>query len=191
MFTITKTNYLKNQFDQIPQGFRIFLTRAFFIFIAWKILYYSVLFPTRFPERQLTTITARVTAWVYQQITHTTSSVIFTDGQSQGHLITSVYVNNVPIINIGDGCNAFSLFVIYTAFLFCLRSSINRKLFFIFLGLPVIFITNTFRCVVLLYLKSINNHFFDFFHHYLFYVLVYGIIFFLWWLYSQKINFAS
>jgi exosortase/archaeosortase family protein len=74
------------------------------------------------------------------------------------------------------------MMVLYVGFIFCFPSGLRRKLWFSLLGLAFIYIINVFRCVGLVLIAHDNDlrKWFDFAHHYLFVIIVYGFIFLLW-----------
>ncbi len=161
------------------------------IFICWKLLYHLILYPNQFPDKQLTYTTAACVGFLYEKIWQKDIEPQFLPITSDGMTRTSVIVNGRPVINVADGCNALELYIVYIGFVLCLQSKIKDKLRYITIGLVSIFFLNILRCLALLWLKDINNDFFYFAHHYLFYMVVYSFIFFLWFLYVKNIRIAA
>ena len=169
----------------IPPVVKRFLLRALIIFICWKLLYHPFLFPVRVPDKQLTHITADVTAWVYKIIIGGEISITETP---RGEFPKAIfYINGQRGIGIADPCNGLELYVLYIGFLFCLPQPKKKMLLYITGGLAVIFVLNILRCVALAWLNLHDYAVADFAHHYLFKMIVYGVIFYLWVLYSKKV----
>lgn len=89
-------------------------------------------------------------------------------------------------MHIADGCNGLELYILYLGFLVAIPSSVKRKLFYGVFGALVIYLVNMFRCVGLAYMAIYWRDQFDFAHHYLFKVIVYGTIFLLWMGFAEK-----
>jgi exosortase/archaeosortase family protein len=185
--------YLKTKsiLNTIPTEIRTFLIRAGVIFITWKLLYHLLLFPTRFPDKQLTQLTAAATSIVYTTLNNNTTAVYretVKPGRYNKNAVVSVaviYINNKRGIGIADGCNGLELYVLYIGFLFCFPFHLKRKLIYTLFGICGIFIMNTLRCYGLTYLFLHNYSIAEFAHHYLFKIIIYAAIFFTWTKYAK------
>lgn len=179
--------FLKERVKSIlPTDVKLFLTRAFIIFICWKLLYHLVLFPIRTPDRQLTNLTAMSSAFLYRSLLDE-PSVIFKEEYGEIDFPkAALYINNKRAIGIADPCNALELFVLYIGFIFCLPTTIKRQVTFIIFGIIGIFIANSFRCLGLAWLNFHHYSIADFAHHYLFKMIIYAMIFYAWMIYSKK-----
>jgi len=87
---------------------------------------------------------------------------------------------------VGDNCNGFKLFSIFSIFIIAFPGNQNSKFWFIPFGLIVIHLANIIRVMSLLLINDYNPAYLDFNHNYTFTVFVYGIIFLLWLLWIKK-----
>ncbi|WP_207495304.1 archaeosortase/exosortase family protein [Aridibaculum aurantiacum] len=166
-------------FKQMPEAVKSILLKALTLFIIWKLLYHLVLYPFRFPDRDLTQLTAAHTSWLYN-ILLPGSNATLKHEELPDFTKTSLLVNNKTAVGIADGCNALEIHVLYVGFLLCIPASRNKKLAYIILGIAGIYILNLFRCFGLAWLYLHNYSIANFAHHYLFKMIIYGIIFFTW-----------
>jgi exosortase/archaeosortase family protein len=107
------------------------------------------------------------------------------------YLKTTIFADGMKLIGIADGCNGLSLFILFIGFLIAYPASLWLKIRYGFLGLILIVLVNILRCTGLAMFAYFNPKVLFFAHHYLFKVMVYGIVFFLWVRFTQinqKIN---
>lgn len=176
---------MKETFSSIPAFVKTFLTRALVLFILWKLLYQLVLYPTRFPDQQLTRATASSTSFLFKHLLGE-NDIELKDERRNESSRTIVYISGKKVIGIADGCNGLELYVLYIGFLYCVPLGIKKQLLFTAIGIVLIFITNSFRCFGLVWLFRNQYSIADFAHHYIFKMAIYGLVFYLWVLYSKK-----
>ena len=87
---------------------------------------------------------------------------------------------------VGDECNGFKLFSIFSIFVIAFPGSWKTKLWFIPTGLIFIHLANIIRVMALLLIYDAYPAALDFNHLYTFTIFVYAIIFLLWWWWSKK-----
>lgn len=81
---------------------------------------------------------------------------------------------------VGDHCLGIAAMSIFTLIIIFLKGPLKHKVWFILLGLSLIFLANWIRIVGLAFMLKIGSAaFFQFNHKYTYLVLVYGLIFFL------------
>lgn len=177
---ISMITAIKEQYQRIPCSLQIFLKRAIIIFIIWQVLYQFILSPDRLLDKWLTDITAIITAQLVS-IFISPATVTFSI------LSATISINGERSLSIADGCNALELYIIYLGFIIAMPSNIRRLLSFAILGVASIFTLNIFRCFSIAWLHIHHPQWVDFAHHYLFYLIVYGFIFYLWTLYCKNI----
>lgn len=93
---------------------------------------------------------------------------------------------------VGDNCNGFKLFSIFSIFLLAYPGSSWSKLWYIPLGIILIHLANIVRIMALFIISDHHPEWLDFNHLYTFTAFVYGVIFLLWivWIkrYGTKLN---
>ena len=87
---------------------------------------------------------------------------------------------------VGDECNGFKLFSIFSIFIIAFPGRIKDKLWFIPLGMIAIHLANIIRVISLLLIYESYPTSLDFNHLYTFTIFVYSIIFIFWWWWAKK-----
>ncbi len=180
---MNKVSFLNNSANIIPASVRVFLIRAFIIFVCWKLLYYLILLPARIPDRQLTILTAQTTSLLFN-ILHSSRSAFKEQQNTQGHT-TVFFIDGQRAIGIADRCNALELIILYIGFLLSVPLGWKKQLTYLVTGTLGIFILNVLRCYALALLNLHNSPVADFAQHYLFTTFIYGLIFLTWIKYSK------
>lgn len=181
----------KTTWLSIPDEVRDFLKRALLIFVVWKLLYGFILFPLRFPDKQLTHVTSGGTrlflSLVYPANTFSVETVKRTDSADKvlSFDFDDILMNGAKIVGIADGCNGLELFVLYLSFLCCVPAAAKRMTLFSFGGLVIIYVANILRCGGIAAMNIKHHSAVEIAHHYVFKILVYGLIFGLWMLYLK------
>ncbi len=103
------------------------------------------------------------------------------------HVVLFMDGGNYRGIWVGDECNGFKLFSIFTIFILAFPGNIKKKAWFIPLGLVIVHLANVIRVAGLVLINNYYPKFLDFNHLYTFTVFVYGIIFLLWYWFAKKI----
>jgi exosortase/archaeosortase family protein len=173
---------------KIPTTVKLFLLKISFLFLSWELLYIGFLSPLRIPDAQITNITAAGTASL---LSFFYPSDHFESKAEPNEIAFSqketVYINHFKLIGIADACNALELQVLYVGILVCLQKFSLKTVAFILIGVPIISICNIIRCSIIGWL-NITRHL-DlsvFAHHYLFKIIMYGLIFFTWVLFTNE-----
>lgn len=184
---------ISDHFKKFPPAIRLFLLRIFVLFIVWKLVYGFLLQPDRILDGPLTMKVGGDVAWFLRksfnsqdfQATDRISEKWF-EGQQLKTPVSRIEYKGKKIMHIADGCNGLELYILYLGFLVAIPASVKRKLFYGVFGALVIYLVNMFRCVGLAYMAIYWRDQFDFAHHYLFKVIVYGTIFLLWIGFAEK-----
>ena len=168
--------------DQIRKNRIIrFLLVAGGLYTAWLLLYYLVI--------------KSQTNWDYWlnynivELAQSFFSLFGTDTAiltESDHVVLYLDAGNYRGIWVGDECNGFKLFSIFTIFIVAFPGKIKTKLWYIPLGLIIIHLVNVLRIMALV---MINNHYpsyLDFNHLYTFTIIVYAAIFALWYIWAKK-----
>ena len=118
-----------------------------------------------------------------------TSSIY--EGEVITHEASQIFHNDKLVLNIADACNGLELMVLYIGFIVCMPSTFWRKILYIIVGVILLDFINILRCTGLIYLREYFQAYFQFAHHYLFKIIVYGATFLIWKFYSRKIHFKN
>ncbi len=90
---------------------------------------------------------------------------------------------------VGDNCNGFKLFSIFSIFLIAYPGSWKSKIWFIPLGIIIIHLANIIRVIALFIIGDHYPEWLDFNHLYTFTAFVYSVIFVLWIIWIRKFGF--
>jgi exosortase family protein XrtF len=174
---------IKTYYDKIPPLLRSFLFRAIVIFVVWQLAYNFVLAPTRIPDKYLTNVTAFTTEKLLSLFYKDVGVFYPTDIKKKA---ATILIDGHRIISIADPCNGLDIYVLYISFLFCFPGEGKRRLKFIVLGCAYIFVLNTIRCCLILWLNINHRGWVEISHHYVFTTALYLLVFHVWVLYSKK-----
>ena len=98
-----------------------------------------------------------------------------------------VLMSGVPSVVIGPPCNGLVLYALFGGFVLAFPGPWLRKLWFVPLGMALIWGLNVLRVAAL----ALNHHYarqsVDFNHHYTFTFVVYACIFGLWMLWARRL----
>lgn len=187
-----------DKWKQIPKSVKIFLLKGLAIFIIWKSVYLVFLLPGRILDGPLTYSVGAGTAKTLNFLTNSQafsakSGVKF---EGEGRKLTEIqvmeiYAQQERALSIADVCNGLELIVLYAGFIMCFPSGALRKTIFILTGTILIYIFNVLRCASLILIYLHYPGYLDFSHHYLFTSLVYGFIFLLWYIFTQKLTLTN
>lgn len=86
------------------------------------------------------------------------------------------------ILNVFEGCNGLNVVIVFMAFILAFGGPVRKMSWFIPLGILAIHLCNLGRIMLLYFLSYSSSNYFHYFHKYLFTAVIYGAVFFLWWL---------
>ena len=102
--------------------------------------------------------------------------------------LSLILIAKVPTVSIYKACNGMVLYALFTGFVIAFPSSSLHKLWFIPLGVILIYGVNILRIVAL----CLNYHYYhktaDFNHHYTFAFIEYGFICLLWLWWAVRLS---
>ncbi|GAA4366725.1 hypothetical protein GCM10023185_38090 [Hymenobacter saemangeumensis] len=101
------------------------------------------------------------------------------------HILNLVVINGKPAVVVGPPCNGLVLYALFAGFVVAFPGPFRRKLWYIPLGIAVIWVLNVLRVVALALNHEYSRDSMDFNHHYTFTFVVYGFIFMLWMLWAK------
>ena len=163
----------------------------------WTFLIRSVLFIALYISIQYSPLFDLSNAKLTELISHS-SRWILNNGYQENRIFDFwngrrwVVSNGENSLHIGSICNGYGLIFLYVGFI-CSTVGVPllRKLSFAVIGSISIFIFNVIRIILLFVMKNqlvyqqVNSYSFDLFHHYIFQVAVYVLIFTLWYYYLK------
>jgi exosortase/archaeosortase family protein len=133
--------------------------------------------------------------WIIARLVQYSESVLrFFSVEVRNHL--EVPWNIIQPINsigvwIAPSCDGLQVMAVFGIFITVFPGKAISKLWFIPLGLILLFLMNVVRIVSLVLIAKINPHWLQFNHDYTFMVVVYGLVFFLWYWWIQISNFRN
>lgn len=102
--------------------------------------------------------------------------------------IRTIGIQGGHLLWIGEACNGLGLFAVYLIFLIAYPGPWRHKLWFAALGLLTIHFINALRIAALCIVVSIDYELLNFNHDYTFYVVVYGWVFLLWYIWVKRFS---
>lgn len=89
------------------------------------------------------------------------------------------YVRNIYPTRMVEGCNAISVMILFTAFVFAFYKG-SKTLLFILAGIVILYIMNLFRIVGLNIVMTDYKQYGKTFHDFIFPAVIYGTVVLLW-----------
>lgn len=158
---------------------RIFLFRGLLIIFIYMVIQYTPLFD--FFNSKLTELISHSSRGVLFNLFNEFKIFDYWNGKRW------VMSNGDQSLHIGSVCNGYGLIFMYVGFIISTAGIvISRKLFFIFIGSVSIFGFNVLRIVLLFILKNNYPDLFELFHHYIFQIAVYLMIFAFWYYFLKS-----
>lgn len=96
--------------------------------------------------------------------------------------------NSVEMLQIGAPCDGLVLFALFTIFILAFPGRVSRKLWFIPLGILAIHVANLIRVFSLVLINFYAPEALGFNHDYTWTVLIYGFIFWLWYIWAVRVG---
>ncbi len=151
------------------------------IYVAWILLYYLVIKDYTAIDESLNYSIAVFGQWIFDLF-----GVIADIEIESDHIILTVDPQMRIGVWIGDECNGFKLWAVFAILIGILPGNKKSKLWFIPLGILLIYLINVLRIVCLLLIYDSYPAALDFNHKYTYVIIVYGMIFYLWWWWAKK-----
>ena len=172
--------------DVISQGRALWKTPtfrffglAFLAYVVWSVAYEQVLKPqTMLDEVVIEHMVASTEAAF-----HAMDWPVGTYPQPFTHR-DRVGVAGHAGVQIGAPCDGVALFALFAIFILAFPGPFLRKLWFIPAGIVLLHVANIGRVVVLARIQATAPEWLEFNHDYTFTVLVYGLVFALWYLWT-------
>ncbi|UKN01557.1 archaeosortase/exosortase family protein [Paracrocinitomix mangrovi] len=170
------TQYLKNPIFK-------FLFFAGIMYISWLLIYYFLITEHTSWDYHLD----HNIAYLSQQFMQLFGVETFIDLESD-HVLLFLTEGNLRAVMIGDECNGFKLFAVFSIFILAFPGKWKAKMWFVPLGMLIIHLANIIRVCALLLIYDKYPEYLDFNHLYTFTIFVYAIILILWLWYIKKFS---
>lgn len=158
--------------------FRFFAT-AFLAYVVWSVAYEQALKPKTMLDEVVIGHMVSSTEFVFDAL----GWPVGTYPQPATHRDRVGVAGHVGV-QIGAPCDGVALFALFAIFILAFPGSALRKLWFIPAGIAVLHAANIGRVVVLARIQATAPEWLDFNHDYTFTVLIYGLVFALWHLWT-------
>lgn len=174
---------MKSYFIQY-KPFLEFLLKFFLSYIILTLVYQFYL--NRFDEKALevdsiTEMVARQTKQTVQLFGYQSKNL---PHETQNSI--KLFVENKFVARVVEGCNAFSVIILFIAFVIAFKGTFKKTLLFILIGSVLIYVLNVIRIAVIaiaLFHYPEHEHIL---HGVVFPLLIYGIVFLLWVVWVNK-----
>ena len=158
-----------------------FLILSVSLYAAWYAVHAFIVHPWGVLDHWLID---RVVAWSGFLLTTLGYELIPEPGNAE--LIRTIGVEGGHLLWIGDPCNGLSLFAVYLIFLVAYPGPVKHKLWFAVLGIVSIHLINSIRVAALCIIVRYDYELLNFNHDYTFYIIVYGWVFLLWYMWVKR-----
>lgn len=152
-------------------------------YLVWILLYHNVIQVYTNWDYYLNLHIVNASKWLLDVLGYES----FVDVESD-HVVLVLSEGDFRPIWVGDQCNGFKLFSIFTIFILAFPGKWKSKLWFIPLGIVFVHIANIIRVCALALINNSHPEYLDFNHLYTFTIFVYAIIFVLWYWYAKKFS---
>lgn len=163
--------------------FLIFLARFFVTYMLLTVMYQYYLREVNNPllPDQITTMVTEQSKTVINLLGNDTSSSLHPDEPSHRLVVNGKYV-----VRIVEGCNAVSVFILFTSFVIAFRGKLKHTVLFILAGILIIHILNILRIALLSIALLFYPQHEHLLHGILFPLFIYGVVFGLWVIWVNK-----
>ena len=130
-----------------------------------------------------TNLVAKQTNAVIQAFGYDAAVKPYFPGSSMG-----LYINNVFLAQVVEGCNAISVIILFVAFVISFAQKLTKTVLFIFAGVALIYAVNILRIAVLTIALYHYPEHSEFLHQVVFPAIIYGMVFLLWLFWVKNVS---
>ena len=152
-----------------------FLATAFGLYIIWYLCYDLWLFPD-----------GRLDSWLSVKEAWLAGIGLNLLGYNASSNLYTVFINKFPVVLVGNPCNGMVLFALFTGFIVAYPGPWKAKLFYIPIGVLLIYLLNVLRIMALALNSWHSRHTLEFNHKYTFAFVVYACIFAFWMIWIKR-----
>lgn len=160
-----------------------FLSVAGIAYLVWLLIYYLLI-------KEFTNWDYYLNysiVWISKELFDFFGVLTYIEVESD-HVNLILAESNQVGVWVGDECNGFKLFSIFSIFIIAFPGPWKKKMWFIPTGLVLIHLANIIRVMLLVWVFEHYPDSLDFNHNYTFTIFVYSIIFILWWWWAKKFS---
>lgn len=162
--------------------FKRFIVLAAILYLGWYILYELYLHPWGKLDRLVIENLIWIAGLILRGMGY---ELLPSPPEDVG--IRTIGIDGTHGLWIGDPCNGLTLFALFSIFVIAYPGPIRKKAWFIPLGMIGIHLINALRVVALSIIVTYDYAYLDFNHTYTFSIIVYGFVFFLWYVWAGKL----
>jgi len=148
---------------------------SYFIFSILYSGYLTLFESTRYYPDFFTHLVALQSEAVIESFGYTSKILIHPEEPS-----LQLYVNDVFLARIIEGCNSISIIILFTSFILSFFAKFKVTFLYIFTGAVLIYIANILRIVILAIGIYEYPQYTSFLHSIIFPLIIYGTVFVLW-----------
>jgi exosortase family protein XrtF len=163
----------------LKQPLFLFILKILGVYLLWQIIYDTYLHSNSSIDLTLVELTIKHSKWILDKLGFRTFS----------GAVRLIGIDSTSGLWMGDPCNGIILFALFSSFIIAFPGSFKTKIWFIPLGISIIYLANVLRVVLLAIIQLyVSRSTLEFHHTYTFTYLVYGIIFCMWWIWVNKFS---
>jgi exosortase family protein XrtF len=171
---------------QDPKRIVLFFAKICLLYLVWYFVFEFWILPYTDIHRIFTTWSAYLSGEVLNIFSIIPVEVrpnLAADNFAIYHAVTGK-----KLVNVGHGCNALALMVLFSGFILAFPAAIRKKIQFLAGGILLIFVLNILRVVALTTLWVYNPRWVDFNHKYAFTTFMYLVIIGMWFLWIRSLQ---
>ncbi len=161
-----------------------FLVIALSSYLAWLILYEAIM-PELDIKEPFDVAVSKIAADSGDLLLTLTGFDSFR-AQEGEFIIVGIVDDDSSGVHIGPQCNGVSLFALFLVYVIAFPGPWKKKAWFIPLGVLAIHFINAIRIALLAYIQRDYPEYLELNHNYTFQIIVYGFVFFLWYIWTSK-----
>lgn len=159
-----------------------FLLIALAAYLAWYAFYALVIHPWGGLDRWLIDRLAADAGWMLRLSGHELLPPPVLDNNRY------IGVQGGHHLWVGDECNGLSVMAVFLVFIVAFPGPWKHRAWFAVVGVVTIHLLNALRVAVLCHITTIDYEWLTFNHDYTFYVVVYGWVFMLWYIWVARLS---
>ncbi len=176
---------MKSTLSNNDKTLLLFLIKIASLYLFWYVCYEFYL---KTDGRLDQIITRNISEGIIHLMQFTGLDFYYTNARKIGETYLFIAGQLKPLVRIGSSCNGLEPIILFAIFIIAYPGKLTHKLWFIPAGVIVIHLVNIIRNYVLTLMVYYKMPSFDFFHRYVFVILVYLLIFGFWMLWVNKFS---